>query len=135
MKNYSKQREEIEQAVFRHNDHPTAEDIYLSVKACDSSASISTVYRNLQGMEQQGLVRRLHMPSGSDRYDTNRAPHQHFYCTCCGKITDLEIPADLQQYEQLLVNQLGASLSYVGITLEGICRECLEKEREEHHEL
>ncbi|MBS6474575.1 MAG: transcriptional repressor [Clostridiales bacterium] len=130
MKNYSKQREEIEQAVFRHSNHPTAEDIYLSVKACDSSASISTVYRNLQGMEQQGVVRRLHMPSGSDRYDTNCAPHQHFYCTLCGKITDLELPADLRQYEQLLVKRLGASLSYVGITLEGVCRECLEKEKE-----
>ena len=131
MKNYSKQREEIEQAVFRHNNHPTAEEIYLSVKAGDSSASISTIYRNLQGMEQEGFVRRLHMPSGSDRYDTNRAPHQHFYCTRCGKITDLELPADLRQYEQLLAERLGASLSYIGITLEGVCSECLEKEKEE----
>ena len=59
MRNYSKQREEILEELKHMYSHPTAEEVYMEVKAKDNLVSRSTVYRNLNQLVDNNVVKRM----------------------------------------------------------------------------
>ena len=59
MKNYSRQREEIIKVIKDSYNHPTAEEIYMTVKAKDPAVSRSTVYRNLGLLVENGFINKI----------------------------------------------------------------------------
>ncbi len=84
----SKQREAIITELQGRYDHPTAMELYLSVREKISNLSLGTLYRNLSQLEECGMV--LRIPDGStDRFDGNVNPHAHFKCSSCGNVYDL----------------------------------------------
>ncbi len=84
----SKQRDAILSELCSRCDHPTAMELYLSVRGVIPNLSLGTLYRNLSQLEESGLILRL--PDGSnDRFDGNPNPHAHFKCSVCGKVYDL----------------------------------------------
>lgn len=74
--------------------HPTAAWIYERLKKEIPDLSMGTVYRNLNILIEQGLVRKIDFGSTFDRFDANIDPHYHFVCEKCGAITDLDLPID-----------------------------------------
>ncbi len=85
----SKQRDAVLQDLQLRYDHPTAEDVYLSVKKAVPSISLATVYRNLKLLESEGLILRI-TTGDSDRYDGHTHNHYHFTCKDCRQVIDLE---------------------------------------------
>lgn len=84
----SKQREAIITELQGRYDHPTAMELYLSVREKIPNLSLGTLYRNLSQLEECGMV--LRIPDGStDRFDGNVNPHAHFKCSSCGNVYDL----------------------------------------------
>ena len=84
----SKQRDAIINELCSRYDHPTAMELYLSVRKIIPNLSLGTLYRNLSQLEENGMVIRI--PDGStDRFDGNVNPHAHFKCLTCGKVYDL----------------------------------------------
>ncbi len=84
----SKQRDAIINELCSRCDHPTAMDLYLSVREIIPNLSLGTLYRNLSQLEESGMV--LRIPDGTtDRFDGNVNPHVHFKCVGCGKVYDL----------------------------------------------
>lgn len=84
----SKQRDAIINNLKNRYDHPTAMELYLSVREEIPNLSLGTLYRNLSQLEESGLVIRI--PDGAtDRFDGNPEPHAHFKCTHCEKVYDL----------------------------------------------
>ena len=84
----SKQRDAIINELCSRYDHPTAMELYLSVREIIPSLSLGTLYRNLSQLEENGLV--LRIPDGAtDRFDGNVEPHAHFKCSTCGNVYDL----------------------------------------------
>lgn len=68
--------------------HPTAEEIFFSLKKKNNSISLATVYNSLNILSKNGLIKKLVSDGKSDRYDNN-IPHDHLICIKCGKITDI----------------------------------------------
>ena len=124
MKNYSRQREEIIKVVKDSYNHPTAEEIYMIVKAKDPAVSRSTVYRNLGLLVNENMIKQISMKVGPDRYDYMRAPHNHAMCTKCGKIYDFEYSFEYEKLEKVIKEQTGIEISKDGIAFEGICDSC-----------
>ena len=84
----SRQRDAIINELCSRYDHPTAMDLYLSVREKIPNLSLGTLYRNLTQLEENGMV--LRIPDGStDRFDGNVNPHAHFKCLTCGNVYDL----------------------------------------------
>lgn len=124
MKNYSRQREEIIKVVKDSYNHPTAEEIYMIVKAKDPAVSRSTVYRNLGLLVDQNMIKQISMKVGPDRYDYIRDPHNHAMCTKCGKIFDFEYSFEYEKLEKIIKEQTGIEISKDGVAFEGICDSC-----------
>jgi Fur family ferric uptake transcriptional regulator len=51
--------------------------------------SLGTVYRNLEFLASNGIIRKLEYSDGQKRFDGNPVPHNHFKCTECGCIEDI----------------------------------------------
>lgn len=127
MKNYSRQREEIIKVVKEFSTHPTAEEIYMVVKAKDSAVSRSTVYRNLGVLVENNIINKISMIVGPDRYDAVKRMHNHAICTKCGKVFDFEYDFEYEKIKDAIEKQTGIEISDKGIALEGICDSCKNK--------
>lgn len=124
MKNYSRQREEIIKVVKDSYNHPTAEEIYMIVKAKDPAVSRSTVYRNLGLLVQSNMIKQISMKIGPDRYDYKRTHHNHAMCIKCGNVFDFEYSFEYEKLSKIIKEQTGVEISTDGIAFEGICDSC-----------
>jgi Fur family peroxide stress response transcriptional regulator len=88
----SRQRDRILDILKETEIHPTASWVYDRLKKEFQDLSLGTVYRNLNILIEQGLIRKIDFGSTFDRYDANISPHYHFICERCGSISDLEMP-------------------------------------------
>lgn len=122
MKYTSKQRDIIKDIVLTNFIHPTAEDVYKMMINQNINTSISTVYRNLHQLSEEGVILELTMPSGKIHYDGNTYTHQHAICTKCQKIFDVEFNDDSIRY--LVKDQIGLDMSSYQITIKGLCKDC-----------
>ena len=64
----TRQRKIVLEAVQEHHDHPSADQIYLEIRAKDPRISRGTVYRNLNILSEEGQITHVKVP-GADRYD------------------------------------------------------------------
>ena len=126
MRNYSKQRIEILEELKQMYSHPTAEEVYMEVKAKDNLVSRSTVYRNLNQLVDSNVVKRITTPIGTDRFDYIRDIHNHVVCIKCGKVFDFDYHFNYKRIKSEVNNQVGVEVVNTGITFEGICSECKE---------
>ncbi len=86
---YSKQRELVLQTLLANRVHPTADELYYILKPSHPELSLATVYRNLNQLAKHGMVLKIAVPTGADRFDGTITEHHHMICTTCGKVTDL----------------------------------------------
>jgi Fur family ferric uptake transcriptional regulator len=120
------QRRLIVQVLENLDSHPTAEELHDLVKKYDSSVHLSTIYRTLHWLEEEGLVsaRVFNDDLRQERFDpVAPAEHYHFLCVNCNKVIE---------FNTLLVNAIkaqfelhsGAMVETGSVTLYGICADC-----------
>lgn len=93
---WTRQREELYAALACAAAHPTAEELYQSVRPADPGLSLATVYNTLDALLACGLCRRIPAADGLGpcRYDASTHPHAHVCCTD-GRV--LDVPEDLSR--------------------------------------
>ena len=123
---YSRQRESIKKYVMSHNDHPTADTIYMAIREEFPNISLGTVYRNLNLLADLGEISRFDCGDGSEHFDWDVTPHYHFVCRTCGAVMDL--PKDIVRgtNELLPDTSLGRVDSH-RIFFYGECKDCIRK--------
>lgn len=120
----TRQRRVVLEELRNRHDHPTAADLYDSVKAALPRISLGTVYRNLDILQELGQCVRLCGSQGAEsRFDGRMDPHLHFQCRGCGKIFDLDTA--LPVVDEAIGQQLeGHTVEGYNLILRGICRDC-----------
>lgn len=110
--------------VIKRLHHSTVDDIFNETKKEISTLSFSTVYRNVEILENEGLIRRVPNKCSKDIFETTDLPlHDHFICNKCKNIFDY--PSEHKHYKtydksgNLILET--AKISY------GICKDCLDK--------
>jgi len=78
------QRELVLQAV-RDLGHATPEEVAEKVRKTHPGINLSTVYRNLETLENVGLVQHTHLGHGGATYHAaEELTHLHLVCGNCG---------------------------------------------------
>lgn len=103
--------------------HPTAEEVFLAVKAKVPRISLATVYKNLEALVQCGAVSKLTYGDASARYDIRTDHHYHTRCLACGKIWDLDAKEGTELLK-MIKPQAGFKVEDYRLELLGRCREC-----------
>ncbi len=114
----TKQRQLIYETLQNSCKHLTAEEIYFAAKKEMPSLALGTVYRNLNIMADEGLIRRIEMTDGPVRFDRTAVKHDHIVCKCCGKIKDI---SDLTN---TLKDATGVDIISYDCCIYYICEEC-----------
>ena len=99
--------------------HLTAEDIFMQAKEKSPKIALSTVYNNLAYLVQEGLVRKITIGSGPERYD-RATRHDHLVCTKCGRLTDITL-ADLTG---VIERQTGVPIQSYDLNIRYLCEDC-----------
>ena len=86
------QRVAVYRVLAEDASHPTAEQVYARLRSRLPSLSPATVYRILDSLERERLIRRVDATRGVARYDAKLDPHQHVVCRRCGRMTDVQMP-------------------------------------------
>ncbi|MDD2601149.1 MAG: Fur family transcriptional regulator [Kiritimatiellae bacterium] len=116
-------RSVILRCLRERKDHPDAETVYQTVHQEIPSLSIDTVYRTLNLFASSGLIVHLAMPTHRFRFDGGVEPHDHFLCTTCEQIVDIEPEENDHQVFSEKVAALGQILSLQRVYL-GTCHAC-----------
>jgi len=115
-------------AVFRFlsgtDTHPTADEVFLSVRNEVPGISLATVYKSLETLVGCGLASKLAYGDGSARYDGRTDPHHHARCVSCGRVFD--VPGRLPDRELDELRSSVEAITITGYRLEftGYCPEC-----------
>lgn len=71
--------------------HLSADDIYEKVKKKEPQIGRATVYRNIEAMAEEGLIRRFPGINGKTYYECNNATHAHLVDEKSGIFCDFPI--------------------------------------------
>lgn len=118
------QRRLILEIVAESEGHLDAGEIYRRTRARDPRMSLSTVYRNLNLLQELGIISELHLDEEHHHYEVKEeTEHYHLICSRCDSVVEFDSPL-----ADRLVSQVGAkegfSIDRVHIDLVGLCREC-----------
>ena len=124
----TKQRKELLCFFEKHCDEQLPISAILSELGEKNIVSRSAVYRNIERMIAEGIIRKSAKAEGiGSLYHYIGSPHcnehLHLQCNHCGKIFHLENETEEDRLKKVLRN-IGFSLDEQKTMLYGICRDC-----------
>ena len=122
---YTQQRQSIWNEICATDEHRDAEEIYLSLRNEGMSVSRATVYRTIDVLVKNNLVRKLELGDGRARYEhkMDLEHHDHLICVQCGKIEEF-MDETIEEIQETIVNDLGFKLIRHIHQLFILCDEC-----------
>ncbi len=125
---YSRQRESIKNYLMTTKEHPTADEVYMKVKQEFPNISLGTVYRNLNLLTDIGDAIKISTPNGGDRFDGRLEPHNHFLCTKCGRLLDLDLDMhSIDEVNRLAAENFDGIITSSSTLFYGECSDCIKK--------
>lgn len=120
---YSRQRELVLNTVMQHPVHPTADYVYSCLKSENPNISLGTVYRNLNQLAEHGMIHRIAICGGCDRFDARIDEHYHMICECCGEAFDVGLNL-LGELDRQIAQETGFVVKSHDLIIRGLCPNC-----------
>ena len=122
------QRTAIYRNLVKAKNHPSADELFQSVRQEFPNISYDTINRTLLTFLRVGLINLVEGHSTPRRFDPDLSNHHHFHYQQCGRIIDflnsdyddLEIPGFLRKKFDVVSSR---------VVLKGICRKCSQRNK------
>jgi Fur family ferric uptake transcriptional regulator len=117
----------IDSIIKNEGNHLTTEELYDLVKVECPEIGLATVYRTVQLLEDIGVVCKLDLNDGCNRYELihedENHHHHHLICTNCGKV--IEVQGDLLEgLESEIQKTYDFEVRNHSLKFYGLCNEC-----------
>ncbi|WP_196593450.1 Fur family transcriptional regulator [Pectinatus sottacetonis] len=130
------QRRIILEIITAHaHEHMTINDIYKYALENNDNISLITVYRIVNFLTKNNILRRVQIDSNHYCYEliehSNLMSYPHFICQKCGKVFDLgdeDTIKKLSACEQKIAATYHFKIKYSEILYYGLCKNCLDTE-------
>lgn len=118
-------------ALFAADGPVTAEDIASGLGGRVPPADVTSIYRNLEMLEQQGLVYHMHLGHGPRRYRL-RGSDEPCYVVCerCERVDTVAF-ANLDDARSAIKERVGYRASFTHFPIVGVCPACTAAEDRE----
>jgi Fe2+ or Zn2+ uptake regulation protein len=107
--------------VLKTGKHLSAEEIFHNIKN-NMKIDMSTIYRNLNIMLENGEVEKIVNPEGVALYHIKSKHHGHLICKSCSDI--YEIPCNLCEMFHDISDKMGFKDTEHVINIYGYCKKC-----------
>lgn len=122
---FTEQRAAVYRFLRGTDRHPSADDVFTSVRDVIPDISLATVYKSLETLVSCGLASKLTYGDGSARYDGRTDPHPHARCLSCGRVRDLPGHLDADSLGDLELGDLpGFTVEGYRVEVVGVCSAC-----------
>jgi Fur family transcriptional regulator, peroxide stress response regulator len=121
---FTEQRASVYRFLMGTTSHPTADEVFTSVRHDIPDISLATVYKSLETLVGCGLATKLTYGDGSARYDGRTDPHHHARCLSCGKVVDVPGRIDTSALATQLQPVSGFNVEGYRLELVGYCSNC-----------
>ncbi len=116
---WTKQKKTIINIIYDNKVHMTADEIYSEARKVLPRISLGTVYRNLAGLKEMGLV--AEVPKGSvNTYARHPDSNVHFECDVCHKLYCVQF--DMSVFD--LSRKCGYDVNRCSLRMNGVCKDC-----------
>ena len=124
----TKQRAVIESLLKKSKGHLTVEEICKKLEKTGENVGRTTVYRTLEKLEKEGIVRKYSAVGESSCYQYVQSTHEcnnHFHLKCekCGKLIHLEC-SELNAISTHVAQHHGFSVNPFKTVFYGVCEVC-----------
>ena len=85
---YTSQRQEVWNELQNSDEHRDAEQIYLALRSKGLKVSRATVYRTIDVLVKNKLLRKMDVGDGRSLYESRHERHDHMICIETGKIVE-----------------------------------------------
>jgi len=120
------QRSIILEELRKTKTHPTADEVYASVRRRIPRISLATVYRNLDMLAKAGMIQMVELGGCPRRYDGWVDDHIHVRCTGCGKVGDVS-DGLLGRARERVEKLSGYDITGHHLEFTGLCPACRKK--------
>ena len=111
----------VENIVKAHG-HATNQQIHAALRQLYPNVSLTTVHRITTRLYLRGLIAQAPSTTdGSLRYDANTSEHDHFVCSYCGGVRDIDIAG---KATSLVESALGGCKLSGRLVVNGTCEQC-----------
>ena len=86
----TKRQEQLLDELMKCTDELTGQELHRKLHNGEKAMGLTTVYRNLQTLVKQGLIRSRHLPNGEVLYAPVERDIHHLTCVSCGQTTRLQ---------------------------------------------
>lgn len=117
------QKDLVLKTVQELKRHLTADEVYEFIKKEHPTIGRGTVYRNLKILVEEGAIRKVEVPDGSDRFDFTLKDHYHVKCVKCGDVFDVDME-QLPDLKAKIRDTHGMEFLGYDIFFKGICPAC-----------
>ncbi len=119
------------EALFAADKPLTAEEIAAGLEGWLPASDLASVYRNLDTLEEIGLVRHFHLGHGPGRYSLTTPDEREFVtCEVCGAF-EAVAPSRLDGARELIERELGYHARFSHFPIVGTCAACLAAHNQE----
>ena len=119
----TKRQEQLLNQLKRCNDELSGQELHRKLHKGEKSMGLTTVYRNLQALVKQGLIRSRHLPNGEVLYAPVERDIHHLTCVSCGETTKLQgCPVKTVDISKKVSNKF--ELLFHTLEYFGICQNC-----------
>ena len=127
-KNYNtRQKKQLEEIIeVLGSSHFTAEDVFEAIKKQGKNVGLTTIYRHLDKMVNEGILRKYLSGAGESAcYQAvgDCTEHFHLKCTKCGKLVHLTCKS-LDIISDHVLKEHGFSIVSSKTVFFGVCKEC-----------
>ena len=117
------------EVLFEADGMVSADYIASNAMERGSPLEVSSVYRNLDHLEELGVVRHMHAGHGPGLYGlTSRSEGEYLACARCDRVT-VVAPAELERVKIVIREDFGFDASFDHFPIVGLCPDCAAKGR------
>ena len=122
----TKRQKRLLEELTKCADELSGQELHRQLHQGENAMGLTTVYRNLQGLVKQGLIRSRHLPTGEILYSPVERDIHHLTCVNCGDTTSLEgCPVKTMNVAQKTSKKF--ELLFHTLEFFGLCQDCSEK--------
>tara|TARA_Y100001968_G_scaffold81763_1_gene72861 strand:+ start:1286 stop:1687 length:402 start_codon:yes stop_codon:yes gene_type:complete len=123
----SKRQKQLLDELRKCADELSGQELHRQLHHGENAMGLTTVYRNLQILVKQGLIRSRHLPTGEVLYTPVERDIHHLTCVNCGETRALEgCPVKTMNVSKNIDKKF--DLLFHTLEFFGLCQDCAQTE-------
>jgi Fur family ferric uptake transcriptional regulator len=119
----TRSQQKVLELLQQLNKAISAQDIYSQLRQREQNMGLATVYRSLEVLKTQSLIKGMNLPNGEAVYSLMPSDRHHLNCLNCGALIQID-SCPLHNLNTSLEQSYNFKIQYHTLEFFGLCGQC-----------